>query len=112
MHYTYVLLSQKDGRWYTGAAGDLRKRLREHATGNVRSTASRAPLELIYYEACMERDDALRRERFLKTGKGKRYLENRLGRFLLNRRSKSRSSSPQPTTLNGQQLERDKLERH
>ena len=109
MHYTYVLLSQQDGRWYTAVTGDLRKRLREHATGNVRSTASRAPLELSYNEACIERDDALRRERFLKTGKGKRYLKNRLGRFLLNR---SRSRSPQRTTLNRQQSERDKLERH
>ena len=93
MHYTYVLLSQQDGCWYTGATGDLRKRLREHASGNVRSTVRRAPLELVYYEACIERDDALRRERFLKTGKGKRYLKNRLRQFLINSRSKSRSSS-------------------
>jgi putative endonuclease len=40
------------------------------------------PLELIYYEACPNRDDALRRERFLKTGKGKRFLERRLTAFL------------------------------
>ncbi len=45
----------------------------------VRSTASRAPLVLIYYEASVNLDDARRRERFLKTGKGKRYL-NKLER--------------------------------
>jgi putative endonuclease len=48
----------------------------------VRSTAHRVPLELISYEACPNRDDALRRERFLKTGKGKRFLKRRLTAFL------------------------------
>jgi len=33
---------------------------------------------LIYYEACVHLADARRRERFLKTGKGKQYLYNRL----------------------------------
>jgi len=58
MEYTYVLLSERDGR--------------------VRSTAYRRPLKLIYYEACVHLADARRRERFLKTGKGKQYLYNRL----------------------------------
>lgn len=88
MHYTYVLLSQGDGRWYTGASSDPRKRLRERAAGNVRSTTARVPWELVYYEGGLERDDAMRRERFLKTGKGKRYLTNRLAQWLLNRHSK------------------------
>jgi len=72
MQYTYVLLSQRDKQFYTGCTDDLRKRVREHNQARVRSTAHRAPLRLIYYEACLDRDDALRRERFLKTGKGKR----------------------------------------
>ena len=82
MHYTYVLLSDRDKRFYTGCTSDLRKRVREHSAGRVRSTVGRRPLTLIYYEACVDRDDALRRERFLKTGKGKRYLKNRLAGFL------------------------------
>ena len=48
----------------------------------MRSTASRCPLVQIYYEACVGVDDARRRERFLKTGKGKRYLNNRLATYL------------------------------
>lgn len=87
MHYTYVLLSHKDGRFYTGCTADLRVRIREHAAGKVRSTARRTPLELIYYEACVNPEDAFRRERYLKTGKGKRYIKNRLTRFLLSRQS-------------------------
>ena len=81
MHYTYLLLSKRDKRYYTGCANNLRKRVLAHNAGRVRSTAARASLELIYYEACLHRDDALRRERFLKTGKGKRFLRNRLAAF-------------------------------
>ncbi|MGH7548611.1 MAG: GIY-YIG nuclease family protein [Gemmatimonadales bacterium] len=77
MEYTYVLLSERDGRLYTGSTGDLRARFREHNAGRVHSTAHRRPLKLIYYEACLHPADARRRERFLKTGKGKRYLSHR-----------------------------------
>ncbi len=72
MQYTYVLLSERDGRFYTGSTSDLRTRVRDHAAGRVKSTAHRVPLILIYYEACVNLDDARRRERFLKTGKGER----------------------------------------
>lgn len=82
MYYTYLLLSSRDNRFYTGCTNDLRKRVLAHNAGQVRSTASRAPFELIYYEACLNRDDALRREKFLKIGKGKRFLRNRLAAFL------------------------------
>ena len=78
MHFTYVLLSDRDGMLYTGTTGDLRERVREHQGGRVRSTSYRRPLKLVYYEACLSAADAFRRERFLKTGKGKRYLKNRL----------------------------------
>lgn len=82
MHYTYVLLSEADGRFYTGTTRDLRNRVALHASGRVHSTAYRRPLRLIYYEACLSPDDAYRRERFLKTGKGGRYLKNRLATSL------------------------------
>ena len=82
MTYTYVLLSEKDSEWYTGSTRDLRARLKMHAEGRVRSTASRRPLKLIYYEAGLSDVDAFRRERFLKTGKGKRFIRKRLADFL------------------------------
>jgi putative endonuclease len=77
-----VLLSKRDERFYTGCTDDRQKRVLEHKAGRVRSTAHRVPLELLSYEACPNRDDALRRERFLKTGKGKRFLKRRLTAFL------------------------------
>ena len=66
MNYSYVLLSERDGRFYIGSSGDLRARLQKHSSGEVRSTAYRRPLRLIYYEGCLSIDDARRRERYLK----------------------------------------------
>ncbi len=82
MFYMYVLRSKKDRKWYTGVTTDLRKRLKEHKIGNVTTTKGRGPFELIYCEMCHNQGDAYAREKYLKTGMGKRYLKNRLKRFL------------------------------
>ena len=82
MWYTYVIQSNKDGYWYTGITDDLRKRLSLHNFGKVPSTKNRASFEIIYYEACKNQNDAVAREKYLKSGMGKRYLKNRLKRFL------------------------------
>ena len=82
MYYVYVFRSDKDNRWYTGSTKDLRKRLKQHNVGEVSSTKRRGPFTLIYYEACEHIRDAKAREKYLKTGMGKRYLKNRLRRFL------------------------------
>ena len=82
MYYTYVLQSTEDGRWYTGVTGDLRARIADHLKGRVGSTRHRRPLRLIYYEACLSEADARRRERYLKTGKGKRSIRQRLAAWL------------------------------
>ena len=78
-YFTYVLKSKKDGKHYTGYTRQLRKRLTEHNNGLNRSTKDRGPFELIYFEACLSEELAIIRERQLKSGHGKRYLENRLG---------------------------------
>ena len=81
-HYVYVLKSNKDGKFYTGCTNDLRKRFSQHCKGQVSSTKERLPVILIYYEMCFEQGDAYSREKYLKTGMGKRYIRNRLKRFL------------------------------
>lgn len=81
MVYTYVLHSKKDGMFYTGVARDLQKRVKQHNDGKVSSTKGRRPFELIYYEACLNEQDAFAREKYLKSGMGKRYLKNRLKCF-------------------------------
>ena len=82
MVFVYVLQSKKDQRWYTGFTQNLRKRFNEHNEGKVFSTKGRGPFGLIYYEACLNQSDAAAREKYLKSGMGKRYLKNRLKRFL------------------------------
>jgi putative endonuclease len=76
--YTYVLKSEKRGNFYTGVTNNLEQRLKQHNSGLVFSTKHIRPFKLIYFEACLDKDDAYRRERYLKTGMGKRYLRNRM----------------------------------
>ena len=80
--YVYVLKSEKDGNNYVGFTGNLRKRLNEHEKGLVKSTANRQPLKLIYFEACLNQQDATKREKYLKTSWSKRYLKSRLTNYL------------------------------
>jgi putative endonuclease len=70
----YVLLSEKDGNFYVGFTTDLSRRLEEHFQGRNTSTAPRRPLELIHCEFYLAKTDAERRERYLKTAKGRRTL--------------------------------------
>ena len=84
MFYVYLLYSEKDGKFYTGSTNDLKRRLQEHISGNVTSTKNRRQLKLIYYEACLSEEDGQQREMYLKSGMGKRYLRNRIKRYLEN----------------------------
>jgi putative endonuclease len=78
MFYTYVLKSLKDLKYYIGFTKDLVKRFNEHNSGKVKSTKLRMPFEIVYYEACKNIEDALHREKYLKSSYGHRYLKNRL----------------------------------
>jgi len=75
-------MSKKTERWYTGVTGDLRKRFNQHQEGKSQWTKGKGPWMLIYYEACLNEEDAWSRETYLKSGMGKRYLKNRLKRSL------------------------------
>ena len=78
MYYVYVSHSEKDGKLYTGYTKDLKLRFEQHQNGQVESTKNRRPFKLIYYEACLNQKDALKREKYLKTHYGKMFLKNRL----------------------------------
>jgi len=82
MYYVYILRSKSDSNFYVGYTNDLKKRLRQHNDGKVASTKNRIPLEIIYYEACVNQKDALHREKYLKTSWGKRYIKSRLKNYL------------------------------
>ncbi|OGB74983.1 hypothetical protein A2810_02755 [candidate division Kazan bacterium RIFCSPHIGHO2_01_FULL_49_10] len=78
MFYTYVLESIQFDQIYVGFTEDLKKRLIEHNQGLSPSTKPYRPWKLIYYEACLNENDAMRREKYLKTTQGRRLLYRRL----------------------------------
>ena len=82
MYYTYVLQSERDGKFYVGFTQDLKLRFEQHNKGLVESTKDRSPLQLIYYEACIDKDDATKREKYFKTYYGKMFLKSRLKSYL------------------------------
>ena len=82
MFYTYILKSEKNGRFYTGFTNNLRRRLTEHNNGESYFTKRDKPYLLVYYEACLNEEDARAREIFLKTGMGKRFVKNRNKNYL------------------------------
>ena len=85
MFFTYVLLSKTDNKFYIGSTDSIQDRLEAHNSGKVESIENRRPLELIYYEAYLDRRDTEGRELFLKSGSGHRFLRKQLKYFLKNR---------------------------
>ena len=81
-YYVYILYSYKDRKFYIGFTENLKKRYLEHQQGQVLSTAPRQPTELIFYEAYKNKYDALRREKYLKSSKGKTTLKSMLKEFI------------------------------
>ena len=78
LFYTYVLESLKDGDRDIGYTTDLKRRLEEHKKGTSFATKSRLPMNLIYFEACLNKNDAERREHYYKTTRGRRFVTQRL----------------------------------
>ena len=79
-----MLYSYKDGKFYIGFTENLMKRYGEHQQGKVTATTPRLPVELIFYEAYKNKYDALRREKYLKSSKGKTTLKSMLREFINN----------------------------
>ncbi len=77
MFYVYFLLI-KNGEIYKGFTEDLKRRVTEHNLGKVNSTKSGRPLKLIHYEAYLLKEDAMRREKYLKTTHGRRDMKRQL----------------------------------
>ena len=81
-YYTYILLSERDSKFYIGYTDDLKRRVKEHNSGKIEATKDRLPFKLVYFEACLSKKDATRRELALKSGFGRDYLKRRLKDYL------------------------------
>ena len=83
-HYIYVLRSKKDKSLYVGYTRNVFKRLRYHNLGLNFSTRTKKPWVLIYFEAFLDKEDALRREKYFKKTQGKRALKLMLRKYFKN----------------------------
>ena len=81
-YYNYIIESLKDGSLYKGCTDDLARRVKDHNDGLVESTKNKRPWRLIYYEACLDKKDAYDREKYLKSGWGRKFIQERLKNYL------------------------------
>ena len=79
MWYVYILRSHKDGCFYVGMSEDVGERLKTHNAGEVTSTKSRRPFELVYTIQCDDSTLARKTEKYMKTAAGKRWLLKKIG---------------------------------
>ena len=81
MYYTYVLLligGSNGKKFYVGATSNLQERILRHKNKSVETTKKFDKITLVYYEACRNKTDALKREIQFKTGFGRGYIKKRL----------------------------------
>jgi putative endonuclease len=74
-YFVYVLESEKDGRLYKGQTSNLSNRVQEHNSGKTKSTKGYIPWKLVYFEKFETREEAVLREKYLKTGIGREFLK-------------------------------------
>lgn len=73
MYYVYLIKSERNGKIYVGQTSKLpTKRLIQHNHGSNDWTRHNGPFELVYYESYECKTDAVKREKFYKSGVGKR----------------------------------------
>ncbi len=82
MYFVYVLYDKKLKKFYIGVTKDIERRLREHKRGNTLATKNFQNFDLVYYEACICKEDAYEREKQLKTGFGRGYINRRISNYL------------------------------
>jgi putative endonuclease len=75
MYSVYVLRNCSSGRQYTGYTSDLKQRVGQHNHGITKSTKNRGQWEMVYQEEFATRSEAMKREKYLKSGKGREELK-------------------------------------
>jgi putative endonuclease len=73
-YYVYILRNKRKNFLYIGYSENLVQRVKDHNNGRSKSTKGYLPLELIHYESYRDQRDAKRRERYLKTNRGRKTI--------------------------------------
>jgi predicted GIY-YIG superfamily endonuclease len=79
LYYVYVIRSLSAGIFYTGMSSDINNRLKEHNSGKSKFTSTYKPWKLVYQEGPFQGDVARKREKYLKSAAGKKYLKSYIG---------------------------------
>lgn len=77
MFFTYILKNGIDQTYYYGHTKDLEKRLKDHNKGKVRSTKSKRPWQIHYFEEFETKSEAYKRELFFKSIDGYNFLKEK-----------------------------------
>ena len=81
-YYIYILQFEGKKELYKGYTKNLKLRLEQHKQRKVDSTKSKGPFKLVYFEGCLNQQDATHREKYLKTYLGRMFLKNRIKSYL------------------------------
>jgi len=83
MNGVYILKSFKNNSYYVGSTNDIKRRLKEHNDGvGGKYTKNNRPFKLVFYEAFLNKKDAMKDELFFKTGYGREVLKTKLKNYL------------------------------
>jgi putative endonuclease len=75
MFFVYLLYSERLNKRYVGSSKDIENRLSEHNKGKSNFTKTGIPWKLIYNESYLTFSEARKREVFLKSGVGRKFLD-------------------------------------
>ena len=81
MYYFYVLEFEQNKKLYKGFTNDLKVRLNEHRSGKSKFTSKNGKIKLIFYEAYLNKKDAMVAEKYFKTSHGREVLKSKLGNY-------------------------------
>lgn len=81
MYYFYVLQFKENKKLYKGLTSDLKKRVADHRSGQSSFTSRNGEFDLIFYEAYLNKKDAIEAERYFKSGHGREVLEQKLKNY-------------------------------
>ncbi len=78
-YYVYILQSRKDHSFYVGQCDDLDRRMSKHFDGMSKYTSAKWPLRLVYFEVYDSRAQSIKREKYIKKMKSRKYIEGLIG---------------------------------
>lgn len=76
--YTVYVLKDKDGKLYKGMINNLERRIKEHRSGHTQTTSRMKDISLVYKEEFKTFEEARKRELYLKTAVGRKFLKTKL----------------------------------